>query len=161
MREERWKTSTLILAATIAGAALMTGGTTVAGESGRCYSAEIAAAIVLPDGSTHAPGKLQFCLTRQLSPVEAMHHTSVDGRPIGLFRSRVGNSEGLGGNPSAIFVFSKRHDGALELQGFAHPGRDGQLTTYRVDLKRTRVTTSWQLAEEFAQSEELILIAAN
>jgi hypothetical protein len=73
----------------------------------------------------------------------------------------VGSSEGLGGQQSAIFVFSRRYDGALELQGFAHPRRDGQLTTYHVNLERARVTTSWQLAKEFARDEEMILIAAN
>ena len=161
MRREKWNTSTLLLAAAVVGAILVTGGTAVAGKSGRCFSAEIAATIVLPDGSTHAPGKLQFCLTREHTPVEAMHHTSVDGKAIGLFRSRVGSSEGLGGQQSAIFVFSRRYDGALELQGFAHPRRDGQLTTYHVNLERERVTTSWQLAKEFARDEEMILIAAN
>jgi hypothetical protein len=132
----------------------------VAGKSGRCFTAEVTASIVLPDGSLHAPGKLKFCLTRKHSPVEALHHTSVDGNAIGLFRSRMGSSEGLGGETSAFFVFSKRNDGALELQGFAHPTRDGNLTTYQVDLERARVTTSWRLAEEFARDEGMILIAA-
>jgi len=160
MIRQRWKTSTLLLAVAVAGVVLLTGGTAVAGQSGRCYTAEIATTIVLPDGSTHAPGKLRFCLTRRHSPVEFMHHTSVDGNAIGLFRSRVGSSEGLDNQSYAFFIFSKRDDGALELQGFAHPRRDGQLTTYRVDLKRERVTTSWRLAEEFARNEEMILIAA-
>jgi hypothetical protein len=160
MSREKWKSSTLLLAAAVAGAVLMTGGTTVAGKSGRCFTAEVTASIVLPDGSLHAPGKLKFCLTRKHSPVEALHHTSVDGNAIGLFRSRMGSSEGLGGETSAFFVFSKRNDGALELQGFAHPTRDGNLTTYQVDLERARVTTSWRLAEEFARDEGMILIAA-
>ena len=160
MSKKRWKPSALSLAATVAGVILLSGGAAVAGESGRCFTAEVAAMIVLPDGSLHGPGKLKFCVTRMHSPVEALHHTSVDGRAIGLFRSRVGSSEGLGGEPTPFFVFARRIDGILELQGFAHPTRYGKLTTYRVDLKRARVTTRWRLAEEFSRDEEMILVAA-
>ena len=55
--------------------------------------------IVLPAEALHAQGKLKFWLTRKHSPVEALHHTSVDGNAIGLFRSRMGSSEGLGQGP--------------------------------------------------------------
>jgi len=149
----------LLLVAAMAGAIFLAGGVAMAGGNGRCYSAEIAAFIALPDGSLHEPGTLRVCLTSKYSPVEGMHHTSVDGRPIGMFRSRLGESEGLGGQESSVFVFTKRNDGALELQGFATAKRDGRLTTYQMDLER--VTTRWSLAKEFkAEDSDMVLVAA-
>jgi hypothetical protein len=161
MRKIRYATLSVFAAAAVVSAAMLAGGATEAGSSGRCYTAELAAPVVLPDGSTHAPGTLRFCLTRLHSPIEAMHHTSMDGLAIGLFRSRIGVSEGIDDPPSAFFVFTQRGDGALELEGFARPRDDGLLTTYQVDTGRARVTTSWLLAKELGRDEDLILIAAN
>jgi hypothetical protein len=160
MKTQTTRTSALLKVGALLCGVLLAVGTAGAGQSGRCYTAEVTATIALPDGSLHDPGRLKFCVTRMHTPVEAMHHTSVDGEAIGLFRSRVGTSEGIDGAATAFFVFAKRGDGVLELEGFAHPGRDGRLITYQVDLARARVTTRWALLEEFATDERMILIAA-
>jgi hypothetical protein len=149
----------LLLVAAMAGAIFLAGGIAMAGGNGRCYSAEITAFIALPDGSIHEPGTLRVCLTSKHSPVEGMHHTSMDGHPIAMFRSRLGESEGLGGQESSFFVFTKRDDGALELQGFATAKRDGRLTTYQMALEQ--VTTRWALAKEFnSDDSDMVLVAA-
>jgi hypothetical protein len=149
----------LLVVAAMAGAIFLAGGVAMAGGNGRCYSAEITAFIALPDGSIHDPGTLRVCLTSMHSPVEGLHHTSVDGHPIGMFRSRLGESKGLGGQEVSFFVFAKRGDGALELQGFATAKRDGRLTTYQMDLEQ--VTTRWALVKEFqAEDSALVLVAA-
>lgn len=148
----------LMWAVALAAAIFLANGLALGGGNGRCYTAEIPAQIVMPDGSEHPAGALKICMTRMHSPVEGLHHTVIDGKPIGLFRSRLDKGEELDGYTRPFFVFARRDDGALELQGLGLPASEG-LTTYRMGT--TRVTTKWQLAEELGNEDsEVVLLAA-
>jgi hypothetical protein len=100
-------------------AATLLAGNVQAGESVRCYTAEIDQAVVLPDGSVHAPGRLQLCNSLQLNPVAALHETAVNGQPIGLYRSSIDRGEGTVEEDRAVFVFIRDGPDRLELQGYA------------------------------------------
>ena len=91
-----------------------------AGELGRCYSAEVPDPVVLPDGSSHPPGSLRICLSSKESPVRGRHVTSVDGRAIGAFQSRLGFApEAAAQGGTAYFVFRRNGHSQLVLLGYA------------------------------------------
>ena len=117
---------------------ILLAGVAMAAETGRCYTAEVPAPIILPNGDEYDAGKLRICMKIKLSPVEGLHETSVDGHPIGGFRSRLGTSEATGGG--TYFVFSRAAGGRLVLEGYAVSQGDRLRTYY---LGRGRVTTSW------------------
>ena len=106
----------------IACAALIGLGSAWAG-SGRCYTADVASTVVLPDGSSHAPGSLRLCELRTLTPVSSLHSIQIDGRPIGMFISRSQPTERSGGQ-QAFIAFRLNDRGALELEGYAVPNGD-------------------------------------
>ena len=111
---------------------------TSAGETGRCYTADISSPIVLPNGDETEAGLLRICLRSKLSPVQGLHVTSMNGNQLGGFRSWFGTSEAS--DDGAFFVFTRGAEGRLILEGYAvSQGR--QLRTYH--LGRGRVTTGW------------------
>jgi hypothetical protein len=90
-----------------------------AADLGRCYSADVPASIILPDGSSHAPGSLRICLTSKESPVRGRHGSSVDGRAIGAYQSELGKSEAGALPGAAYFVFQRNERSDLVLLGYA------------------------------------------
>jgi len=112
---------------------------TAAAETGRCYTADVPAPIVLPDGKVYDAGLLRICMRSKLSPVEGLHETSVDGNLIGGFRSRLGTSEATG--DGAFFVFSRTAGGELILEGYA-VSQGNRLRTYTLQ-RPGRVTAVW------------------
>lgn len=137
-----WAASVLAMATVSAGIA--------AQETGRCYTADVPAAIVLPDGSEYEPGQLKICLTSK-GPVEGSHRTYVDGRAIGEFRSRLGEGEGSTEAADAIFVFLRNPEGKLVLQGYAAAQGD-RFWTFRMGQAR-RSMTAWRLDGEPKEDE--------
>lgn len=118
----KWLLVMTILAAGPAGAGA---------EEGRCISAAVQSTMILPDGSTHAPGVLKVCLAMSLSPVSALHTLYVDGMPVGVFAARVGEPEGAGRGSGCFFVFLRNARGELALQGYATDFSDRSLS-YRL-----------------------------
>ena len=115
----------------LAGALLCTA--TVIQAGGRCFNAEIPQAMVLPDGSTHAPGALRICLEQTISPASTLHRGDVEGRPVGMFLGAPRFVELAVEEGQAQFVFKKTFDDELALIGYAVT--DGRDTTF-FDLGR-------------------------
>ena len=87
------------------GALMLTATGAIAG--GRCYTAEVPQTMVLPNGSTHAPGLLRICPDQAISPVSILHRTDVGGRPMGMFLSVPRNVEMSVEEGKAQFVFMR------------------------------------------------------
>jgi hypothetical protein len=103
---------------------------TLAGDRGRCTSAEIEEEILLPDGSLQPAGTLTICDSREYSPVSTLHATYVNGMPVGMMLSRRGASEANSdGRP---FVLLHRDSGGLlHLHGYAVPAGE-RMVTYKM-----------------------------
>ena len=137
----------------------------VSAETGRCYSADIPAAMVLPDGSVHGAGELRICYQKKFTPVSGLHRTYVDGRVIGVFMSLSQAPEEGGNNQYPFFVFQPNALGEYVFQGYATPSARGL-----VNHQFPSVVTTWQLGEgvqaSLTQEEDeteaipLILVAA-
>jgi hypothetical protein len=102
-----------------------------AAEIGRCYSADVQCAMVLPDDSVHGPGKLRVCVERRISPVTVAHTVSVNGQPVGLYLSRTGTGEERPAGADAVIMFVRNEDDQLVLEGYTRPMQE-QLRTYRM-----------------------------
>ena len=95
---------------------------------GQCARIEVPWPVVLPDGSTHEAGSLNLCLQQMWTPASGLHEIRVNGKPIGLFMSRVGTSEESGeGVP--VVVFQRYGSDEHHLVGYAWPD-DGAMRTY-------------------------------
>ena len=102
-----------------------------ASETGRCYSADVPHAMVLPDETVHGPGSLRVCVERRISPVTVAHTVAVNGRPVGMYLSRTGLGEGAPEGADAVIVFVRNENDQFVLEGYSCPLRD-QLRTYRM-----------------------------
>ena len=60
---------------------------------GSCAQATIPWSSILPDGSTQDAGSMSLCLNRMYNPAAGLHEIQIDGSPIGIFMSRVRQSE--------------------------------------------------------------------
>ncbi len=133
---------------------------TVAVAEGRCYTAEVPQTMVLPDGSTHAPGLLRICLGRTLSPVSILHRTDVGGRPMGMFLSVPRDIEVSVEEGKAQFIFKRNARGELALVGYAI---DAGSETQFFDMERygtTRRVAKASKPDVNEFSDAVILIAA-
>ena len=139
-------------------------GAVQAGELGRCYSADVTAAVVLPDGVERAPGRVRICTFAHYTPVTSLHKVYWDGALIGLFEARRDEQRATSlGVDGPVFAFARAHGTArLVLVGYATVDGDrGQ--TYAL-APRGRVTSDWWLAhtaESRSDSSEWVLVAAN
>jgi hypothetical protein len=132
-----------------------------------CFSASIDSRVLLPGGEEVESGLLTLCVTRDLSPVAALHKTYIDGNPVAMFVSRRGFSEGSAdGRP--FMMFNRDSNGTLRLYGFAAPS-DGRMVTYHVaggpaadDSLQMAINDSNHGSARPAQSETLstILVSA-
>jgi hypothetical protein len=126
--------------------------------SGDCLQAEVPTPMVLPDGSEHPAGSLRICMSKNYSPVSGLHKTSVDGRVIGLFRSRQGVSEAeFTGRNDPFVLFHRGENDHLVLVGFAWPSGE-RLQTYRMNLDRKAMPQ--RIAGKNGGPPEMILLAA-
>ena len=107
----------------------------VAAESRRCFTAEIAATVVLPDDSRHAPGILRICTERAFSPVSTLHRTYAGGMPVGMYLSVPRVVEKVAAPGTVQFVFERRAEDELVLLGYTVGARDK--TTYHEMSPRT------------------------
>ena len=85
-------------------------------ELDTCVTARVPEAYVLPDGSTHEPGRLSLCLAQNLSPVTGLHRVAVEGHTLGLARSHRSLAESR--DVTEPLVLFRRRDGRLELVGY-------------------------------------------
>lgn len=112
-------------------ACLALAGGAAAGEIGRCYSADVPYDMILPDETVHGPGHLRVCVERRINPVTVAHSLTVDGRPLGMYLSRVGQGEGSPDGADAVLVFVRNESDQLVLEGFSRPLGD-HVRTYRM-----------------------------
>ena len=126
--------------------------------AGDCYTAVIAGPIQLPDDSRFDAHSLRVCRD-DLTPVTGLHVTYVDGMPIGMFRSRIEQVEGVGpaDGVEPSMVFSRAGDGRLTLIAALLPGKKG-LTLY--DLRPTTGLRRASIARVMRRSEEVVRVAA-
>jgi hypothetical protein len=89
-------------------------------------TAQVRSAFRLPDGKLQPAGRLTVCRARTYSPVAELHLITVDRRPMGMFLSRSGRSEGKGA-PDPEIVFRREGDGSLALLGYTMPMRGRSL----------------------------------
>jgi len=137
------------------------------GGSGRCISASLPEALILPDGSVHEAGLLRICLEREFSPVAGLHRAYVDGRAVGRFLSRAGRSEAVDDDRQPFIVLRRTGDGPLVLEGYADPDGD-RYRTYLVepvDRDGYDVVSYWSTARAAVAAgdhddREVILLAA-
>jgi len=112
-------------------ACILLAGGSWAAETGRCYSADVPHAMILPDDSVHGPGKLRVCVERRISPVTVAHTVAVNGQPVGMYLSRTGLGEEQPEGADAVIMFVRNEDDQFVLEGFTRPlGK--QLRTYRM-----------------------------
>lgn len=118
-----------------------------------CTSAEIDEPFVLPDGSEHPGGRLTLCLTRNYTPVAALHETYVEGMPVGMLMSRRGISESSS-TRRPYMMFGRGATGRLAFVGYANPSAKG-MQTY------TLKSVSWlQPSALVDEGAPIVLIAA-
>lgn len=122
---------TVLLLAALALALCIASGSVMGQGFGRCAVADVPSAIVLPDDTVHPAGALKVCFDRIYSPVAGLHVTYLDGRSVGMFVSRMDQSEGLGGQQEPFFVFGRNRDGQLVLEAYAWPDHE-RFYIYRV-----------------------------
>ena len=109
---------------------------TASAASDDCVSANVPGPIMLPDGTFHPPGTIRVCLTDRLSPVAGVHETSIAGRPVGMYLSRVKRLEATPeSRPDPLFEFTRTEDGIWILDAYSMP--DGN----RVVLYQLRPAT--------------------
>lgn len=92
-------------------------------STGRCASVELPWPVVLPDGSAHEAGSLKVCLQQMWTSAAGLHEIRVNGTAIGLFMSRVGESESPA-EPGPIVIFQRRGTDEHYLVGYAWPNGD-------------------------------------
>jgi len=152
----RWASAGLTLAA-------LGAGPTVAGDLGRCYSADVPVAFVLPDGVERGPGQVRVCTSAFYTPVTSLHKVYWNGDLVGLFPGRRGETEAEAlGIDRTVLVFARLPDkGPLVLDGYARVDGNRALT-YALTV-RGRVASRWQLArgidEPSPETSPWILIA--
>ena len=108
---------------------------TLAGDRGKCTSAQVAERVQLPDGSLHPPGTLTLCDSRSFSPVSTIHATYMNGMPVGMMLSRRGTSEGSA-ERHPFFMLIRDGSGLLHLYGYAVPSGK-HMVTYRMQQPRS------------------------
>jgi len=146
------------IAAAVAMVALGAGAALAGG--GRCVSLQLADPLLLPDGSVHPSGHLKLCRKIDFSPVTTLHETFVNGRAIGLLRSRrVTNESGGSGPPVVRFV--RDESGRLALTGYAVQ-YDQEGVAFRFDAvkpaHRRTLTAGRQPADPAESGEDAPLI---
>jgi hypothetical protein len=130
-------------------------------EQGSCVSAEIPYAIVLPDGTAQDSGDLRICFNRRLTPVTVVNTVSVNGIPKGFFLSRTDKAEGPS-LPHPVIAFRRDGAGALQLAGFASPGRE-HMRTFRFGPAQTELDIEHavdRLSRKDLTESEVVLMAA-
>ncbi len=130
----------------------MISGSLAAGEIGRCYRAEIADRMVLPDGKDYDPAQLRICTTSEFTPVIGLHRISVNGAHIGAYFSRFWESPAAKSETRPFFIFFRNDRDELVLYGYAVPKRQ-ILHTY-VFPGRARVKSTWRVADKQHSKEE-------
>jgi len=123
-----------------------------------CIVGSVPAPFVLPDGVERPAGSLKICVTRELSPVAAMHRLSVDGMPIAFAQSRTGRSEVE--PPAEPYMLFRRDRGAvLSLVGYGWP--DGSAArTYLFSSSRQDGTMTADPLPEGAPTPSVVMVAA-
>jgi hypothetical protein len=114
--------------------------------------------VVLPDGSVHPAATIRICLERKMSPVAGLHEISVGGQPVGVYLSRLGESEGLTHDGRPLMVFTRAQDDRWILEAYAIAAGE-QMITFRLDPGSIRTTRRPSIAS--GPSEEVVLLAAN
>jgi len=140
-----------------------------AGGNGRCATAHVPQAMILPDGSTHAAGTLRVCTDSDYSPVSSLHTLYIDGQPVGMFLSHRSLSEGLSDREQPFFLFYRGEDGSLVFHGHAWP-EQGRMHAYRLYDPRPRkaeahANLTWkrvgQQGGSSPRSDDLVLLGAS
>jgi hypothetical protein len=157
--ELRKRDYTILLVALLAAFA---GGTASAQSIGDCVTVEVPDPMVLPDGTAEPAGALRICLRHELSPVSALHEIRVNGRAIGLHRSRRGRSEGAG-SAGPWVLFERNGGGELVLVGYAWPAGD-RMATFRLGARSAGAATAAArnapLVRPDPEDESVILLIA-
>jgi len=158
------RSQTILLALTLPVLGIASG-FTQAQTTGRCVRADVPEAMVLPDGSIHAPGTMRICLTHKASPVTGFHETRIDGHGKGLFQSRFADSEALTDDGKAFLSFRRAKSGELILEGYAIPaGRRMNVFRIAPTVKKRRgdaqhVAKGLEIPRE-SDAEPVVLLAA-
>ena len=129
-----------------------------------CFSAQVEAPFVLPDGSGHAPGELRVCMVDYANPATGLYVISVDGAPMGRYRARLDRVENGGQADAALLVFARREGATtLELQGVTVAGA-GEVKVHDFSRRSRdvmiRVLTDWDLAEAAASEADRSTLVA-
>lgn len=92
----------------------------IAQDRGTCVTADVPEAYVLPDGSTHAAGRLTLCVIEAFTPVVGLHRidAGVDGPRMAMSRR---DTAGEYVGDEAQVVFRRSPDGGLRLAGYVLP----------------------------------------
>lgn len=136
--------------------------------AGSCISVELSAPVALPGGDVSSEGRVTLCEARSFTPVSSFHQVAIDGRPVGLIRSRVARTAGGDRDAAASMTFMRRNDGTMVLIGFAHT--DGsRLEHYEIDpvprvsviesMRASKKGDSGEVGRELAE-ERIVTIAA-
>jgi hypothetical protein len=115
-----------------------------AASSGLCVTVDVDLPVVLPDAGIVPPGRLMLCDSLEYSPVATLHKTYLDGRPVGILRSRKRSGEGqIGSDPRVLFRADGK--GNLELVGYVVPGRNASVAFVLSEHPSTREIASGPL----------------
>jgi len=141
---DKW-IDTLVKGLVITGALAVLGtGIALAGDD--CLSVRLKAPIMLPDGTIHDASRLTLCTSRDLSPVTRLHVISLNGKAVGLVRSRMGVSEGPA-RTTPMVMFRRLESGVLDLVGYAVPDGARDRTFVIQPPLRARPAAAPQIAQ--------------
>ena len=146
--------TTKMTQALLAGA-LVLAVTSTAAENRRCFTADVAGTIVLPDGSKHATETLRICNERTISPVSELNRTFTGGLPVGIYLSAPRKVEQLVEPGTARFVFERSSEGELILLGYVLGARGG--ATFH---EMSHGSSQWAKNAGRPESDDTVVIVA-
>lgn len=133
---------------------ILVSGSVMAGDVGRCLSAEIPSPVIMPDGAVFDAGKLKICNRIAYSPVSGLEEISINGRSLGMYVSRSSESPrpkriaGERRDDRPVLVFFRNERDELELFSYHRANGDRFLHHVFGAEGNPKVDSYWKIAAE-------------
>ena len=132
-----------------------------AAQTSVCLSVDVAQPVIFPDGSTSPAGELTLCDWKSFTPVQQLHRSYIDGRPVQLMLGRRSPNERKPGDPNEVY-FRQTEGGELQLLGYTRTFR-GESVTVRFpnDFKNSPPVNRLARAEREQAQEPILIVMAS
>jgi len=121
-----------------------------------CLTVNLAQPVVFPDGSEHAAGQLTLCDWKAFTPVDQIHRSYMDGRPVQLLMGRRSNTERSVTEPDEV-IFRSDPSGRLELLGYSRTYH-GRSLTVSFQPKNSPRKVDHRLARATREDDDLLIV---